>query len=240
MHWIRLICSITFMITLLSVSVPVDARKKRDKEKKKRKDLVENGKCQLQVACEEFGDYSVRVPVKGPRGPQGLPGEKGSRGEAGNPGSIGTPGIPAPERRAVAFYAGLRMNAGKEDGGKTVKFDKVISNIGDAYEPNTGRFTALDGGVYKFDVVISAQGRHKAAVDLLKNGKNIVSIWAESIPYWSTASNNAILYLKRGDYVEVRLREKAPYLHGYMYSTFSGHMLYENSIIDKDIIEAKL
>lgn len=92
MHWIRLICSITFLIALLSVAVQVDARKKREKEKKKRKDLVENGKCQLQVACKEYGDFSVTVPVRGPRGPQGLPGEKGKRGDAGNPGSIGTPG----------------------------------------------------------------------------------------------------------------------------------------------------
>lgn len=60
------------------------------------------------------------------------------------------------------------MNAAKEDGGKTVKFDKVISNIGNAYDANTGRFTAMDGGVYKFDVVISAQGRHKVKKNRVK------------------------------------------------------------------------
>ena len=36
---------------------------------------------------------------------------------------------------------------------------------------------------------------------ILKNGAMIATVWAESIPYWATASNVAILSLEKGDQV---------------------------------------
>ena len=41
----------------------------------------------------------------------------------------------------------------------------------------------------------------QAAVMILKNGAMIATVWAESIPYWATASNVAILSLEKGDQV---------------------------------------
>lgn len=61
---------------------------------------------------------------------------------------------------------------------------------------------------------------------ILKNGGMIATVWAESIPYWSTASNIVILTLGRGDQVWLMLLNRASYLHGYMYSTFSGFLIF--------------
>jgi len=61
---------------------------------------------------------------------------------------------------------------------------------------------------------------------VLKNGEMVTTVWAESIPYWSTASNVAILALDRGDEVWLMLLNKASFLHGYMYSTFSGFQIF--------------
>jgi len=61
---------------------------------------------------------------------------------------------------------------------------------------------------------------------LLKNGEMVATIWAESIPYWSTASNVVILALDRDDQVWLVLLNKASFLHGYMYSTFSGFLIF--------------
>ena len=36
---------------------------------------------------------------------------------------------------------------------------------------------------------------------IVKNGNMVATVWAESIPYWATASNVAVLSLERGDQV---------------------------------------
>lgn len=61
---------------------------------------------------------------------------------------------------------------------------------------------------------------------LLKNGEMVATVWAESIPYWSTASNVVILSMDRDDQVWLMLLNKASFLHGYMYSTFSGFLIF--------------
>ena len=58
----------------------------------------------------------------------------------------------------------------------------------------------------------------------------VATVWAESIPYWSTASNVAVLSLERGDQVWLLLLSRASYLHGYMYTTFSGSIVFELQI----------
>ena len=36
---------------------------------------------------------------------------------------------------------------------------------------------------------------------IVKNGNMVATVWAESIPYWATASNVAVLFLEKGDQV---------------------------------------
>jgi hypothetical protein len=63
---------------------------------------------------------------------------------------------------------------------------------------------------------------------ILKNSNQVATVWVESIPYWATSSNVAILNLEKGDEVWLKLLSRASHLHGYMYSTFSGFLIYEN------------
>jgi len=62
---------------------------------------------------------------------------------------------------------------------------------------------------------------------LLKNGEMVTTVWAESMP-WATSSNVAVLKLSRGDRVWLAQLSRAPYLHGYMYSTFSGFHIFDD------------
>ena len=50
-----------------------------------------------------------------------------------------------------------------------VKFDRLITNVGGAYDEASGKFVAPIDGVYQFNVVISAQGRQKviSSADLI-------------------------------------------------------------------------
>ena len=61
---------------------------------------------------------------------------------------------------------------------------------------------------------------------LLKNNKMVMTIWAESIQFWSPSSNVAILKLEKGDEVWLMLLKTASHLHGNMYTTFSGFILF--------------
>ena len=45
-----------------------------------------------------------------------------------------------------------------------IVFDRVVTNIGNAYDAQSGRFTSPVNATYQFNVVISAQGRQKVGV----------------------------------------------------------------------------
>ena len=62
---------------------------------------------------------------------------------------------------------------------------------------------------------------------MVKNGEMVTTVWAESIPYWASASNVALLQMNRSDQVWLMLLSRASYLHGYMYTTFSGFLIFQ-------------
>jgi len=64
-------------------------------------------------------------------------------------------------RHNAAFFVGLSENIGPVVDNSDVIFDRVVTNVGNAYDKPTGKFTAPADGVYQFNVVISAQGRQK-------------------------------------------------------------------------------
>lgn len=188
----------------------------------------EEGVCEMEITCrmiEGNATLPIKLPFKGPRGPPGSTGEKGERGDDGIPGLPGLPGKSAEKIQKVAFFVGLYENIGPITDHADIVFDRVVTNVGAGYNSKTGRFTSPVNGTYQFNIIISAQGRQKAAVMILKNGGMVATVWAESIPYWSTASNIVILSLEKGDQVWLMLLNRASYLHGYMYSTFSGFLI---------------
>lgn len=211
------------------------ANKDREKEKSTAAALQENAGeayCDLEVTCKGGDDAtlpaSMKLPIRGAKGPSGTPGEKGERGEDGMPGLPGLPGLSAPTPKRVAFFVGLSENLGPVKEHTNIVFDRVVTNIGSAYDPKIGRFTSPINATYQFNVVVAAQGRQKAAVMIVKNGGMVATVWAESIPYWATASNIVVLSLEKDDQVWLLLLNRASYLHGYMYTTFSGFLIFEN------------
>jgi len=62
----------------------------------------------------------------------------------------------------VAFFVGLTNNIGPISQHADIVFDSVVTNVGNAYDEDTGRFTAPVNGTYQFNVIIAAQGRQKA------------------------------------------------------------------------------
>lgn len=133
---------------------------------------------ELAAASPPPEDYSGKKIKSGLRGPPGLPGPPGARGPPGEPGKPGPQGPPGPGPGGyspslytpkIAFYAGLRK---QHEGSEVLKFDDVVTNVGNYYEPSTGKFTCPLPGIYFFTYHVLMRGGDGTSMwaDLRKNG----------------------------------------------------------------------
>ncbi|KAK1150971.1 complement C1q-like protein 4 [Acipenser oxyrinchus oxyrinchus] len=184
----------------------------------------------------EGGKEHPRRVKSGFRGAPGPPGPPGPRGPPGEPGKPGPPGPPGPGPGGyiapfyspkIAFYAGLRK---PHEGNEVLKFDDVVTNVGNYYEPSTGKFTCPLPGIYYFTYHVLMRGGDGTSMwaDLKKNGQVRASAIAQDADQnYDYASNSVILHLDVGDEVCVQL--DGGKVHGgntNKYSTFSGFLIY--------------
>uniref|UniRef100_A0A8C6USD5 C1q domain-containing protein n=1 Tax=Neogobius melanostomus TaxID=47308 RepID=A0A8C6USD5_9GOBI len=133
----------------------------------------------------------------------------------------------------VAFSASLLASGSGYTGPfntpTTLVFRNVVSNIGNAYNPNTGVFSAPVRGAYHFEFYIYGHS-HPSLVSgavLVKNRENIFIGYGHQISGKATSSNGATLLLQAGDVVFVNLWIKARvYDNNNHHCTFSGHLLF--------------
>ncbi|XP_048011278.1 uncharacterized protein LOC125244924 [Megalobrama amblycephala] len=134
--------------------------------------------------------------------------------------------------REIAFSAGL-MESGSGYFGPfttdiTITYRNVLTNIGNAYNPATGIFTAPLKGAYMFRVSVFGYGGTSATVSIYKNGEQVVVAHDVQAQDRVNASNGVVLILKVGDVVYVRLWSKTR-IYDISYenlSTFSGFLLF--------------
>ncbi|XP_056620748.1 complement C1q-like protein 3 [Triplophysa dalaica] len=154
----------------------------------------------------------------------------GPPGPAGPPGKTGPPGLPGPMGKSgitnggVAFYASMKDEF---ENNAVLKFTDVITNLGGGYDSSTGTFTCKTPGAYYFIFHIVKSGQ-SLRVDLVLNDQLVVATAiAVDVLHTDTASNSAVVQLKDGDRVYVRLnnsilskKQLADRL-----STFSGYLV---------------
>uniref|UniRef100_A0A3P9MJA1 Complement C1q like 2 n=1 Tax=Oryzias latipes TaxID=8090 RepID=A0A3P9MJA1_ORYLA len=181
----------------------------------------------------------VQPPMaQGTRGEPGRPGKPGPRGQPGEPGPPGPRGPPGEPGDAdgmnstgsafrIAFYVGLKN---PHEGYEVLKFDDVITNLGNHYDQSTGKFTCHVSGIYFFTYHVLMRGGDGTSMwaDLCKNGQVRASAIAQDADQnYDYASNSAVLHLDSGDEVYVKLDGgKAHGGNNNKYSTFSGFILY--------------
>ncbi|XP_038835453.1 complement C1q-like protein 2 [Salvelinus namaycush] len=109
-------------------------------------------------------------------------------------------------------------------------YTRVITNIGKAYDPITGAFTAPVRGVYyiRFTAAQHGRGSDYMGISMLKNGQAIMSNYHyNSHGYWVHLSNGVILELEEGDVVYMRLPASFRlYDNTYNQNIFSGFLLF--------------
>uniref|UniRef100_A0AAV2JW95 C1q domain-containing protein n=3 Tax=Gobiidae TaxID=8220 RepID=A0AAV2JW95_KNICA len=187
-----------------------------------------------------------------PRGEPGRPGKPGPRGPPGEPGPPGPRGPPGVAGRTsagtdttltnhsgnhvdtavigaakIAFYVGLKN---PHEGYEVLRFDDVVTNLGNHYDATTGKFTCQVSGIYYFTYHVLMRGGDGTSMwaDLCKNGQVRASAIAQDADQnYDYASNSVVLHLDSGDEIYIKLDGgKAHGGNNNKYSTFSGFLLY--------------
>ncbi|XP_032533286.1 LOW QUALITY PROTEIN: C1q-related factor-like, partial [Chiroxiphia lanceolata] len=176
-------------------------------------------------------------PSGPPREPE-LPGPPGAQGEAGRPGLPRLPGpgatgavsttIYSTEAR-VTFYAGLKNS---HEGYEVLKFDDVVTNLGNSYDAALGKLTcAITGTYFTYHVLMRGSDGTSMWADLCKNGQVLASAIAQDADqnYNYVTCNSVILHLDAEDEVFIKLDGgKAHIGNNNKYSNFSGFVIYSD------------
>ncbi|KAK7163399.1 hypothetical protein R3I93_007449 [Phoxinus phoxinus] len=138
------------------------------------------------------------------------------------------------ERVKVAFSASLSASTdvkyiGPYAEATNVVYENAFTNIGNAYDINTGVFTAPVKGVYFFNFVVFNPYAISTGVRLLKNGNFVVAA-SDNPPGQDTedtACNSVTLLLEQGDRILLQLLQNCRiYTDMWKRNTFSGHLLF--------------
>ncbi|XP_031713198.1 collagen alpha-1(X) chain-like [Anarrhichthys ocellatus] len=134
------------------------------------------------------------------------------------------------EKPKVAFYTALTDAGyvGPHNTDITLKYSKVFTNIGSAYSPATGFFTAPVKGVYYIQFTVCGNHTGLMGVYVYKNNQRIMFNveWKEDRLY-KYFTNSAVLELMAGDEIHLVLPSTySLYDDRDNHNTFSGTLLF--------------
>ncbi|XP_053392740.1 complement C1q-like protein 2 [Mercenaria mercenaria] len=117
--------------------------------------------------------------------------------------SVKTTSASNTETPKAAFSAFLNNPIDWSTSGKqfTAVFDSVVSNVGGAYDPTTGIFTAQTKGTYYFSSAVKSDGHHFNEIYLITNN-DIVCSWDKGAD--ESGSVATVITLDAGERVYVQ------------------------------------
>ncbi|XP_061182297.1 collagen alpha-1(X) chain-like [Saccostrea echinata] len=131
------------------------------------------------------------------------------------------------KRPVVAFTAKLSKDA-TVSGRQVVKYDKVLTNWGGAYNPKTGIFIAPYDGLYTISGTLMSHPTNYVHLEIVKNGIKMSILFSHSKTYPQSGQTLHIL-LNKGDRVWIQNHNKETAKlrdHG-SYNLFSGLLITE-------------
>nr|XP_012624129.1 complement C1q subcomponent subunit B-like [Microcebus murinus] len=179
----------------------------------------------------EFGE-------KGDPGVPGTPGKVGPKGPAGPKGAPGLPGAPGPRGESgdykatqkIAFSATRTVHSAlRRD--MAIRFDNVITNENNNYEPRSGKFTCRVPGLYYFTYHASSRGN--LCVNLVRGRERmqkVVTFCDYTYNTYQVTTGGVVLKLDQGENVFLQATDKNSLvgMEG-ANSIFSGFLLFPDS-----------
>ncbi|XP_071167996.1 complement C1q-like protein 3 [Mytilus edulis] len=130
--------------------------------------------------------------------------------------------------KEIPAFSASMTNAKVLGATEILQFDKVWTNNGNDYDPNTGIFKAPFKGVYQFSFTVMSSSGKNLWVFLWQNQTPLVSVYPGT--GYNEGTANMVLNLEKGDKVYVRCgRSGNGYINtgkGYWYSMFSGYLIH--------------
>ncbi|KAI4881180.1 hypothetical protein NFI96_026237 [Prochilodus magdalenae] len=131
------------------------------------------------------------------------------------------------QKAAFSFASGLNGYFGPVKSDTTLVFQKQITNVGNAYNPRTGVFTAPVRGVYYFRFnLLGKSDKYRTSVYLFRNEEKIIKASTPPSLSYQYTIGGVTLVLRRGDRVYLTLLSGCEIFDtGNNHSTFSGFLI---------------
>lgn len=129
--------------------------------------------------------------------------------------------------RRVAFFATASDRQSGLSDQQVIKFNKVITNVGQGYDHSSGIFTAPTDGTYNFQTTVLTDNNAEiwGFIDVNGNSNAWYNAHATNGRH-ASGSQNLVVALKQGDQISVRNYGSGGMLYGGHYTTFSGYLLF--------------
>merc|ERR1712165_626857 len=168
----------------------------------------------------------------------GSSGEKGGQyyqGNGGNSNGQYFPGNnvgynPIPQQGAAVAFSAIRANTYSNSGSsrQQIRFERTVTDVGYGWNSRESYFECYYPGTYVFSWSVVSPSNEETRVSLYKDGRETGHhVWGDRNGYQS-ASNTAVLSLRKGSRVELRLTEGRlyePSTSSRGYNSFSGFKL---------------
>ncbi|XP_071943983.1 uncharacterized protein [Antedon mediterranea] len=172
--------------------------------------------------------------MKGNNGSNGLDGLKGQKGTHGLPGRAGENGVKGDKgeqasQKKSAFTAIFTSNPVRHTA-SPMKYNTIITDVGNHYNKETGKFVCKFPGVYVFQVTSRKDNDSGAKVRtrIMKNGAALIATITEADGY-NSASTMVVLDLVSGDEVWTQpynTDSNYYWSSNWGHCSFSGFLLY--------------
>lgn len=133
----------------------------------------------------------------------------------------------AENENPVAFLAAVSAHTEHVGAKQNIAFDKVVTNVGNAYNPHGGIFIAPVPGIYVFSATLFAYSNTVAHFEVVKNGALVTRMYHPNTSTHDTASMTVVLELEAGDDVSVANVDPDITIFGYLYCSFSSFLLQQ-------------
>ncbi|XP_061186501.1 collagen alpha-2(VIII) chain-like [Saccostrea echinata] len=127
----------------------------------------------------------------------------------------------------TSFHANLQNNLYNVEVNTTIKYQNVLLNEGNGYNPTTGIFTAPEDGVYSFSwSILTKKGGTVYVMAMVENETKIRTCIKNLQDDYISVSGHLLHELKKGNQVWIQTYlYTATYIHANGYTYFLGHKI---------------